>query len=176
VVTAKLCALALTALVAWGLKHHYATARAEELWWILTPTARVVGVTTGTAFQAVPGEGYVSRERLFVIEKSCAGINFMIAAFVMLVLAFEHRITSSFSAARVIAAALVASYGAALAVNATRIIMAMWLAAHPVGAAMLSAAELHRLEGIAVYFAGLVILYEAALGLERRVVSRSVRP
>jgi hypothetical protein len=27
---------------------------------------------------AQPGEGYLSRERFFLIEKACAGINFMI--------------------------------------------------------------------------------------------------
>ena len=47
---------------------------------------------TGTTFAWQPGEGYFSRERLFLIEKSCAGINFMIAAFGMLVLALLHRV------------------------------------------------------------------------------------
>ena len=40
----KLCVLAVAALVIWGMKRHYADARADDLWWILTPTARVVGV------------------------------------------------------------------------------------------------------------------------------------
>lgn len=175
-VKTKLCVLAGAVLVAWGLKHHYAVARADELWWILTPTARVVGVATGTAFQSIPGEGYVSRERLFVIEKSCAGINFMIAAFAMMMLTFHHRITSGISGAYVLVASLVASYGAAVFVNATRITMAMWLAAHPLAASGLSAAEVHRLEGIAVYFGGLVVLYEVALRLEHSVVTARVRP
>ena len=172
----KLCVFAAAMLVAWGLKHHYAVARADELWWILTPTARVVGVATGTAFQSIPGEGYVSREHLFVIEKSCAGVNFMIAAFAMMMLTFHHRITSSLSGAQVLVASLVASYGAAVFVNATRITMAMWLAAHPLAASGLSAAEVHRLEGIAVYFGGLVVLYEVALRLEHSVVTARVRP
>src|SRR5436190_23895754 len=144
VVKTKLCALALAALVAGGLKHHYAVARADELWWILTPTTSVVGVATGTVFEATPGEGYVSREHLFVIEKSCAGINFMIAAFVMLVLAFQHRITSAVSVALVLVTGLVASYGAAVVVNATRITLAMSLATHPTVASGLTAAEVHR--------------------------------
>ena len=68
-----------------------------------------------------------------------------------------------------------ASYGAAVFVNATRITMAMWLAAHPLAASGLSAAEVHRLEGIAVYFAGLVVLYEIGLRLERSVVTAKIR-
>ena len=78
-------------LIAWGLKRHYADARADDLLWILSPTARLVGATTGATFVMQPGEGYFSRERLFLIEKSCAGINFMIAAFAMLVFALVHR-------------------------------------------------------------------------------------
>ena len=124
----------------------------------------------------MPGEGYVSRERLFVIEKSCAGINFMIAAFAMMMLTFHHRITSGMSGAHVLVASLVASYGAAVFVNATRITMAMWLAAHPLAASGLTAAEVHRLEGIAVYFAGLVVLYEIALYFEHSVATAKVRP
>src|SRR5262245_45125776 len=93
VVRTKLCVLALAALAAWGLKHHYAVAGPDELWWILAPTAQAVGVATGATFRSIPGEGYVSREHLFVIEKSCAGVNFMIAAFSMLALTFSHRIT-----------------------------------------------------------------------------------
>lgn len=167
----KLCALAVAALMAWGLKHHYSTASTDSLRWMLAPTAHVVGATTGTTFEAVAGEGYVSRERLFVIEKSCAGVNFMIAAFAMLVFTVQHRVTSARSAAGVLVGSLAASYGAAVLVNATRIVVAMWLVAHPLTASGLTAAEVHRLEGITVYFAGLMVLYEIALWLERRNVT-----
>lgn len=169
----KLVTLAFVVLFAWELKHHYSVARADELWWILTPTARAVGVVTGTTFAATSGEGYVSRERLFVIEKSCAGINFMIAAFVMVALAMRHRVTSTMAGIRTIALALSASYAAALVVNTTRITIAMWLAAHP-WRASLSAVEVHRLEGIAVYFGGLVLLYEIVLRIDRGDAKASI--
>lgn len=158
----KLAMVALVALIAWGLKRHYADARADDLWWILKPTARVVSIATGTAFIMTPGEGYVSRERLFVIEKSCAGINFMIAAFDMLAFVLGRRAGCMASGLRALAISLVGSYVAAVLVNATRITIAMWLAAHPVARSSLGAAQLHRLEGIAVYFGGLMLLYELA--------------
>jgi hypothetical protein len=50
--------------------------------------------------------------------------------------------------------------------------MAMWLPAHPV-ALSISSATLHRLEGILVYFGGLLLLYEAAQRLDRRAALRS---
>ena len=115
---------------------------------------------TGVAFAAVPGEGYFSRERLFLIEKSCAGINFMIAAFAMVAFALMHRVRSVSDGAGVLGVSLLASYAAAIIVNAVRISIAMWLVDHPVTLSTLTAADIHRLEGIVVYFGGLVLLYE----------------
>jgi len=165
----KVGVMAGTVLIAWGLKRHYAAARADDLLWILSPVARLVGVMTRTSFALQPGEGYFSRDRLFLIEKSCAGINFMIAAFGMLMLALLHRVGSRFSAARVLSVSLLASYSAAVLVNAVRIAIAMWLAAHPVARSTFSAADVHRIEGIVVYFGGLVLLHEMAQRLDRRV-------
>jgi exosortase K len=159
-VKTKLCVLALVALIAWGLKRHYADSRVDDLWWILSPTAQAVHLMTGTAFAVVPGEGYFSRERLFLIEKSCAGINFMIAAFAMVAFTLLHRIRSAGAGAGVLGVSLLASYAAAVIVNTVRISIAMWLAAHPVTFSTLTAADVHRFEGILVYFGGLVLLYE----------------
>jgi exosortase K len=128
----------------------------------LTPTARLVGVVTATPFVQSPGEGYVSHERLFLIEKSCAGINFMVAAFLMMAVTFFRRVVSAASGARVLMGSLLTAYLAAVLVNTARIAIAMWLAERPQGLAMLTAPEVHRLEGIAVYFGGLVLLYELA--------------
>ena len=163
----KVLALVAAALIAWGLKRHYSDARVDDLWWILRPTARLVSATTGAPFAMQPGEGYFSRERLFLIEKSCAGINFMIAAFGMLVVAQCHRVRSGLTATCVLGASLVASYAAAVFVNTVRIAIAMWLAAHPGALPTLSAADAHRLEGITVYFVGLVLLYELAQRIDR---------
>jgi exosortase K len=166
----KICMIASTALIAWGLKRHYAGARPEDLWWILSPVARLVGVMTRTAFTLQPGEGYFSRDRMFLIEKSCAGINFMIAAFGMLTLARLHRVGSGFSSARVLSVSLLASYSAAVLVNAVRIAIAMSLGAHPAALSAFSAADVHRVEGVMVYFGGLVLLYELVQRLDRGVI------
>jgi exosortase K len=166
----KICVLAGTALIAWSLKRHYAAAGAEDLWWILSPVARLVGVITRTSFALQPGEGYFSRDRLFLIEKSCAGINFMIAAFGMLTLALLHRVGSRFSAAQVLTVSLAASYSAAVLVNAVRIAIAMSLGTHPAALTGFSAADVNRVEGIVVYFGGLVLLHEVVRGLDRGVI------
>ena len=164
----KLLAVAATLLIVWGLKRHYSDARADDLWWILTPTAHLVSVVTGATFTFQSGEGYFARDRLFLIEKSCAGINFMIAAFGMLEFALFHRVWSVTSAARVLGVSLLASYLAAVAVNTARIALAMWLAAHPATLPAFNAADVHRLEGIVVYFGSLVLLYELVQRFDRR--------
>ena len=164
----KLLMVALMLLIAWGLKRHYADARAEELSWILTPTTHLASVLTGTSFEWRAGEGYFSHDRLFLVEKSCAGINFMIAAFGMLVLALFHRGEGVVPALRIIGGSLLVSYISAVLVNTVRIAIALRLAAHPASLASLSAADAHRLEGIAVYFGGLVLLHELVRRLDRR--------
>ena len=114
----KLVVVAATVLIAWALKRHYADARADDLWWILAPTAQLAGVITATPFEMQTGEGYLSRERLFLIEKSCAGVNFIIAAFGMLMFARFHRVASPLSAARLLGASLLVAYVVTVVVNA----------------------------------------------------------
>jgi exosortase K len=169
-VKTKVCVMASTGLIAWGLKRHYAAAGADDLWWILSPVARLVGVITRTSFALQPGEGYFSRDHLFLIEKSCAGINFMIAAFGMVMVALLRRVGSRFSAARVLTVSLLASYSAAVLVNAVRIAIAMSLGAHPAALSAFSAADVHRVEGVMVYFGGLVLLHELVRRLDRGVI------
>ena len=157
------------AVVAWALKRYYADAGPDDLLWILSPTTWLVGLTTGATFTFQPGEGYLSREHMFLIEKSCAGVNFMIAAFAMVTYSLFHRIGSVRSAAQVLGISLLAGYSAAVIVNAVRIAAAMWLAGQQVAWPMFSAADVHRLEGIVVYFGGLVLLSVLVQRLERRV-------
>lgn len=168
--------LVAAALTAWGLKRHYADASPDDLLWILSPTAWLVGVTTRATFVFQPGEGYLSREHLFLIEKSCAGVNFMIAAFGMLVYARFHRIGSAITAARLLGVSLLAAYLTAVVVNAVRIALAIWLAAHPAATSAFSAADVHRFEGICVYFGGLVLLYELVRWFDQRRIELVGRP
>jgi len=163
----KLCWFAVVLLAVWGMKRYYSDAGADDLWWILGPTAHLAG-GTGVSFVAEAGAGYLSRERMFLIEKSCAGLNFMIAAFAMLMFTFRRRVTSFASGAIVLAGGLLTAYAATVIVNATRIAIAMWLAANKLAISRLTPAQSHRLEGIIVYFAGLVLLHEVVLRVENR--------
>jgi exosortase K len=162
----KVMVVAGAALIAWSLKRHYADARPDDLLWMLTPTAWLAGSAAGATFAFVSGEGYLSREHLFLIEKSCAGVNFMVAALGVLVCTLLHHASGGLGAARVLGVGLVGSYAAAVLVNATRVAIAMWLSARPAPIATLSADAVHRIEGVAVYFGGLVLLYELVRALD----------
>jgi exosortase K len=168
----KLIVLFATLMIAWALKSHYSDARADDLLWILTPTAWLVGIVSGVPFTLQPGEGYFSREHLFLIEKSCAGVNFMIAAFAMLVCAQSHHARSLGAALRVLGISLAAAYVGAVLANSVRITIAIWLAAHPTLLSAFTAAEVHRVEGIVVYFGGLVALFEVSKRLDPRAPAR----
>ena len=72
-------------------------------------------------------------------------------------------------AAAVLGLAFAVSYAAAVFVNAARITIAMFMAAHPIALSALTAADVHRIEGIVVYFGGLALLYEGVHRLDRHV-------
>jgi len=169
--SSRLIVIAGAVLIAWGVKRHYADAAVEDLTWILRPTTDFVSMATGERFMWQAGEGYASRNRLFLVEKSCAGINFMIAAFGMLAIALAHRARPGGSAFAILGGSLVAGYATAVPINAVRIAIAMWLAAHPDVLPGLTPADVHRVEGIIVYFGGLVLLHEAATQFDRRVLA-----
>ena len=167
----KAVVLATMLLVAWGLKRHYADASADQLTWILTPTGYLVAAVTGIGFEWRSGEGYFSPDHMFLIEKSCAGVNFMIAAFAMLVTALLHRGSRASHAIGLVVGAFVVSYASAVVVNTVRIGIALWLPDRWLPTLPLNAGDVHRLEGIVVYFGGLVLLHELARRFDRRVIA-----
>jgi exosortase K len=157
--------LAVIAVAMFALKRHYSTAAVEDLRWILWPTSTLVGLASGADFDFEAGEGYLSRERFFLIEKSCAGVNFMIAALGLVGFSLSRGVDGARRAASVVTASLAVSYGAAVLVNTARILVAMGLASADLAGGWWTAARVHRLEGIAVYFGGLLALNLVARAL-----------
>jgi exosortase K len=155
----KVAVAAVAGVVIWRLKRYYSDAAVDDLRWILDPTARLVSLTTGARFDWDAGQGYLSRERLFLIAKVCAGINFMIAAFGMTIWMLSRRAVSVMSATVVLAVSALIAYATTIVVNAGRIAWAMWMPMSP---------SMHRLEGIVFYFGGLLVLYEFLRPRQRR--------
>ena len=155
------------ALLAAGLlagKSYYASASADDLRWILAPTSWLVSAMSGVAFTFESGTGYVSREAAFIIAPACAGLNFLFAATLALASGWLPGMVSGRTTARLLARAAVLALAATLAINTTRIVIAMALHHGRLPTLGLGPDEIHRAEGVVVYLGGLVALY----GLARR--------
>lgn len=146
-------------LGAFALKLHYSTASADDLRWILAPTSVMVEIVSGVRFEFESGAGYLSREENFLIAGSCAGVNFLIAAFLVLTLRRifgdgGERIGWGF-----LPKAAGIAYLATIAANAVRIAIALEWRHLPPEIEYLGSDELHRLEGIVIYFGFLLLLF-----------------
>jgi len=149
--------LIVVLLGAFALKHYYSTAGVNQLRWILAPTTAVVELLTGLRFEFESHAGYMSSDRSFVIAASCAGVNFLITAFLMLSLRkFWSRRGCSW---RFIPVAGLIAYLATIVANTVRIATALQLKQLRIEFAGLSGNQLHRLEGIFVYFGFLMLLF-----------------
>jgi exosortase K len=141
------------------LKLYYSTAGPDQLRWILAPTTVLVELISGRQFEFESHAGYLSDDRRFLIAGSCAGVNFLITAFLMLSLGKLWRYRSQNMSWRFIPAAACFAFVATLIANTVRISTALWLQQSPVEFSGLSRNQLHRFEGIFIYFGFLLLLY-----------------
>ena len=143
-------------LAVFGLKHFYSTASVNELRWILAPTTVLVELLSDRTFNFEMHAGYMSSDRSFLIASSCAGVNFMIAAFLMLSVAKLWRRQLSW---KFMPTVLLISYASTIVANTVRISTAFHLQDSRLDIAGLNGNQLHRLEGIVIYFGFLVLLF-----------------
>jgi exosortase K len=111
-------------LCALGLKYFYSTASPNQLRWILAPTTFLVEVLSGQSFEFESHAGYMSSDNRFLIAASCAGVNFLLTAFLMLSLRKLWRDRSQSISWFVIPLATMAAYIATLIANTARICIA----------------------------------------------------
>jgi len=153
----QLVGLAIAIGIVIAGKHDVRTADADQLDWLLAPTAHLVSVATGTCFVRESGVGWIDRAVAFEIAPVCAGFQFLLAGWLAVAIGWlAHMTTWSRMAIRLFLAAALA-YAATVVINTLRISIAVWMHVTHV-----SSSELHRLEGILVYFSGLCALYGLA--------------
>ena len=151
--------LALVGLCALALKSYYSTATADDLRWILAPTTALVALFSGQHFEFESYAGYMSSDHRFVIAVPCAGVNFLITAFLMVTLRRLWRERYRAIRWRFIPLAALLAYVATIITNTTRIWLALELRERSVAISGLTNSQLHRLEGIVVYFGFLLLLF-----------------
>jgi exosortase K len=150
--------LLIVGLCALALKYHYSTATPDQLRWILAPTTALVELVSGRSFEFESYTGYMSSDHTFVIAAPCAGVNFLITAFLMLGLRrlWLDRFHTGWSFIPITAAI---AYVTTLIANTARIFVALEIQKHSVEISWLNANQLHRVEGIVVYFGFLLLLF-----------------
>ena len=153
---AQFIAVVLSALT---LKLYYSTASVNQLRWILAPTTVLVEFVSSTQFKFESHAGYMSSDHSFVIAASCAGVNFLITSFLMLSLRKLWRDRSRNIMWKFIPAAALIAYLATLVANTVRISTALLLNRTPPDISWLSPNQLHRFEGIFIYFGFLLLLF-----------------
>lgn len=151
--------LAIVLLCALALKLYYSTATADELLWILAPTTRLVELLSGRTFVFESYTGYMSSDQRFVIAVPCAGVNFLLTAFLMLCLRRLWCARFESVSWRFLPIAAVFAYVATLIANTVRICVALEIQRRSIDVSWLSNNQLHRLEGIVVYFGFLLLLF-----------------
>ncbi len=151
--------LVVVLLGALTLKLCYSTANPNQLRWILAPTTVFVELVSSTKFEFESHAGYMSSDRTFLIAGSCAGVNFLINAFLMLSLRKLWRDRSQNIAWRFIPVAALFAYLVTLVANTVRISTALRLHRMPLELSWLSGNQLHRFEGIFIYFGFLLLLF-----------------
>src|SRR5688500_11415705 len=164
-----LAQVAAILLIALGLKYHYSTASVNELRWVLAPTTFLVEWVTGDYFVFESQAGYMSDDRTFLIAASCAGINFLIIAFLLLAFGRTWRDRALSTEWLSVPVLFGVAYFTTLIANTTRIVVALWLRELDLGSEWLDGEGLHRAEGIVIYFGFLLLL----LIVNERVASGS---
>jgi len=162
--------LLVVVLCALALKLYYSTATPNELRWILAPTTALVELLSDRSFTFESYTGYMSSDHRFVIAVSCAGVNFLLTAFLMLGLRRWWCDRFESVSWRFIPVTAAVAYVTTLIANTVRICIALEIQRHSFEISGLSANQLHRLEGIVVYFGFLLLLFVVT---ERRVKQSS---
>jgi exosortase K len=159
----QLAGLAIAIAVVLAGKHYYRNAGADELGFLLAPTAKMVSIVTDTHFVREAGVGYVDQAVAFEIAPVCAGLNFLLAGVLALAIGWLGGMTTWRAMAKRLVLAVGVAYVATLVTNTIRIAIAIRMHESNV-----SGAEMHRLEGVLVYLGGLCALYKLARKLENR--------
>lgn len=143
-------------------KEYYRTASADDLRWILAPTAQLVSLFTGGNFTYEAGVGYADNGLMFVIAPPCAGLNFAMAAFAAVLLV--GHVTTWRELGKRVALSLGLAYVSTILINTIRISIAVAMHRGTLDVGIADRAEAHRIEGIVIYLGGLLLLYALSKG------------
>jgi exosortase K len=148
------CAVA----IALGLKWFYSRADATDLLWVLAPASWLAGFLGGLDLVYEEGAGFIIHEHRLVVGPSCAGVNFLVIAFLCLYFSFGRYASGR---SLWLLYSLVTSFGATVVTNSLRIVVSAHLWSADIYGPWMNREQMHLLAGVAIYYASLVALYLA---------------
>ncbi len=154
------------------LKRHYSLASADQLIWILAPTARLVAWLTPARPVFESGVGHVDFSQGIIIAPACAGINFMIMALGLAVCCGLVQLKYARGLLGWLILSLAGAYAYTLLVNTLRIALAMNLYQADIYNHWMTPARLHRLAGIILYLTSLYIFFAGMRALALKYALR----
>jgi exosortase K len=141
--------------LAFGVKAFYSHAGADELLWVLAPSAWLARLVGGVDLVYEHGAGFISHAHHLVVGPACAGVNFLVICFLCVYFSFA-RFTSR---PRWFMYSLLISFGGTVAANGLRIFVSAHLWDADIYGGWVTPERVHRLAGIAIYYASLLTLY-----------------
>jgi exosortase K len=141
--------------LAFGVKAFYSRAGADELLWVLAPSAWLARFVGGVDLVYEQGAGFISHAHRLVVGPACAGVNFLVICFLCVYFSFA-RFTSR---PRWFVYSLLIAFGGTVAANGLRIFVSAHLWDADIYRGWMTRELVHRLAGIAIYYASLVTLY-----------------
>ena len=155
----KLIVYSFLLITAVSLKVHYSNSSVENLAWIIAPTVKLVEAFSTLDFTKEAFAGYVNIDHRFIIAKSCAGINFLIIVFCLMVVSYQNRFQTTSQGLFHLAGSFLFAYCITLVANSVRILGAVFLHSNSFSFGWFSSSRIHRLEGIVIYFVFLLLVY-----------------
>jgi exosortase K len=141
------------------LKAFYSRAGADELLWILAPSAWLARFAGGIDLVYEPGAGFISHTHHLVVGTACAGVNFLIISFLCVYFSFARHFPGGRT--RWLAASLLISFIATIIANGLRIFVSAHLWDADIYGSWITREAMHRVAGTAIYYASLLGLYFA---------------
>jgi exosortase K len=147
---------------AW-LKHAYSQAGADSLWWILAPSCSVAARLGDLRLVAERGAGFISHDPRMVVGAACAGVNFLVVAWLALYFCAQACMLELRRKLGWLCASLLVAYAATVITNGARIALAAHLLNVQLPAGLLTTERLHCLLGVVLYCGTLLGLCRGAV-------------
>lgn len=153
--------LSIFVLLAILLKIYYIRSDNNSLFWILTPTTFLVTLFSGVDFVFIRDIGYVSLNQLYIINKSCAGLNFFIITFLLSIIVVSPDKNKVSNNLLIIFFLILSSLLLTLIANSSRIYLSINLEIIKYKVSFLRNSEkwFHEAIGITTFFSYLLIYY-----------------